>query len=89
MKVFKDTHVKFQTERVDDVCMLRNSKVIVGGLQLSSASRAKVVEQLETMMFLSSYVEFYLKCRLRLGVQHDSLDRYFYGKANFHKSCMD
>ena len=44
MKVFKEAHVMFQAERVGNVYMLRNSEVIVGGLQLSSASRSEVVE---------------------------------------------
>ena len=44
MEVFKDAHVKFQVECVDDVYMLRNSEVIAGRLQLSSASRSEVVE---------------------------------------------
>ena len=56
MKVFKDAHVKFQAERVANVYMLRNSKVIVGGLWLSSASRLDVVEQSETTMVSSSEV---------------------------------
>ena len=49
MKVFKEAHVMFQAERVGNVYMLRNSKVTVGRLQLSSASEAAVVEQSETM----------------------------------------
>ena len=36
MKVFKEAHVKFQVECVGIVYMLRNSKVTIGGLQLSS-----------------------------------------------------
>ena len=39
IKVFKESHVKFQAERVGDVYMLRNSEVTVGRLQLFSASR--------------------------------------------------
>jgi len=66
MKVFKDAHVKFQAERVANVYMLRNSKVIVGGLWLSSASRLDVVEQSETTMVSSSEVQFYLEGRLGL-----------------------
>jgi len=54
MEVFKDAHVKFQVECVDDVYMLRNSEVTVGGLQLSSASRSEVVEQSKTVMVSSS-----------------------------------
>ena len=44
MKVFKDAYAKFQAEHVGDDYMLRNLDVIVGGLQLSSASRSVVVE---------------------------------------------
>ena len=32
IEVFKDTHGKFEAERVGDVYMLRNSEVTVGGL---------------------------------------------------------
>ena len=39
MEVFKETHVKFQAERVGNVHILQNSEVTVGGLQLSSASK--------------------------------------------------
>ena len=59
MKVYKEAHVKFQIERVSNVYMLRNSEVIVSGLQLFSASRSMVVEQSENMMVLSSDVMFY------------------------------
>jgi len=45
MEVFKETHVTLQVEHVGNVYMLRNSEVTVGGLQLSSASKAVVVEQ--------------------------------------------
>jgi len=45
MKVFKETHVMFQAQRVDNVYMLRNSEVIVGGLQLSSASNTVIMKQ--------------------------------------------
>ena len=45
MKVFKDTHVKFQAEHVGDVYILRNSEVTVGKLQLSSALRSEIVKQ--------------------------------------------
>jgi len=89
IEVFKDTHVKFQAERVGDVYMLRNSKVTVGGLQLSSASRSEVVEQSETMMVSSSDVQFYPDGRLGLGSVSASPDRYSYSGANSHKSCMD
>ena len=34
----------FQAERADNVYMLRNSEVIIGGLHLSSISKAVVVE---------------------------------------------
>jgi len=44
MKVSKEAHVKFQDERVENGYMLQNSKVIVDGLQLSSASKAAVVK---------------------------------------------
>ena len=44
MKVSKEAHVKFQAEHVDNVYVLQNSKVTGGGLQLSSASTAVVVE---------------------------------------------
>jgi len=39
MKVFKEAHVKFPTEHVDNDYMLQNSEFIVGGLDLSLASR--------------------------------------------------
>ena len=39
--------------------MLRNSEVTVGGLQLSSASKAIVVEQSKTTMDSSSGVQLY------------------------------
>ena len=32
MKVFKEAHLMFQAKRVDNVYMLRNSEVIIGGL---------------------------------------------------------
>jgi len=92
MKLFKYAYVKFQAELVADVCMLRNSKVTVGGLHLSSASRSEVVEQLETMIVSSSDIQFYPECRLRLGntsAKQESPDGYSYGGANSHKFCMD
>ena len=46
----------FQVKRVGNVYMLRNSEVTVGKLQLSSASKAVVVEQSETTMDSSSDV---------------------------------
>jgi len=63
--------------------------VTVGGLQLSLASKAAVVEQSETMMISSSDVQLYSEEILGLGVQQGSPDRYSYGGANSHKSCMD
>ena len=68
MKVFKDVHMKFQAECVSDIYMLRNLKVIVGGLQLYSASRAEVVEKMKTMMVSSSDVQFYPEDRM--GLMH-------------------
>ena len=44
MEFLKEAPVKFQAERVGNVYMLRNSKVTVGGLQLSSASKSAAVE---------------------------------------------
>ena len=38
MEVSKEARVKFQAKRVGNVYMLQNSKVTVGGLQLSSTS---------------------------------------------------
>ena len=35
------------------------------------------------------FVQLYLKKRLGLGTQQESPDRYSYGRANSHKSCMD
>ena len=69
IKVSKETHVKFQAERVGNVYILQNSEVIVGGLQLFSASKAAVVEQSETTIESSSDVQLYPEGRLRLGVQ--------------------
>ena len=79
----------FQAECVGNVYILRNFEVIVGGLQLSSASKAVIVEQLETMMDLSSDVQLYPEGRLRLGAQQGSPDRYSYGEVNSHRSCVD
>ena len=50
MEVSKEAHVMFQAEHIDNVYMLRNSEVTVGGLQLSSVSKVVIVEQSETMM---------------------------------------
>ena len=44
MEVSKEAHVMFQVEHVGNVHMLRNSEITVGGLQLSSVSKAVVVE---------------------------------------------
>ena len=54
MEVSKEAHMKFQAERVGNMCMLQNLKVTVGGLQLSSALKAAVVQQSETMMVSNS-----------------------------------
>ena len=67
MKIFKDAPVKFQVEHVGNVYMLWNSEITIGRLQLSSASRLEVVEQLVTMMVSSLDVLFYPEDRLRLG----------------------
>jgi len=50
MEVFKEAYMMFQAEHVGNVYMLQNSEVIISGLQLSSALKAVVVEQLETTM---------------------------------------
>jgi len=89
MKVFKEAHVKFQAERVNNVYMLRNSEVTIGGLQLLSASRSKDVEQSKTSMALSSDVQFYLEGRLKLSAQQESPDRHSYDRVNSHKFCVD
>jgi len=73
------SNVKFQAERVANVSMLRNSEVIVGGLQLSLASKVEVVEQSETMMVSSLNVQLYPKERLRLDAQLENTDLYSYG----------
>jgi len=89
MEVSKEVHVKFQAECVSNVYMLKILKVIAGGLQLSSASEAVVVELSETMMNSNLDVQLYPKKRLGLGVQQESPDRYSYGGENFHKYCVD
>ena len=89
MKVSKEAHVKFQAERVDNVYVLRNLKVTVGGLQLSSASKAAVVEQSATTMGSSSKVQVYPEDRLGLGMQQGSPDRYSYGGEHSHRSYVD
>ena len=72
MEVFKEAHVKFQAERVSNVYMLQNLKVTVGGLQLSSALEAVVVEQSETTIDSSLDVQLYPERRLGLGAQQGS-----------------
>jgi len=89
MEVFKEAHVMFQAERVSNVYMLRNSEVTVGGFQLSSASKVMVMEQSETTMDSSSDVQLYPEGRLGLVTQQGSPDRYSYGEANSHRSCVD
>ena len=59
----------FQAERVGNVYMLQNSKIAVGRLQLSLASKAMVVKQSETMIDSSSDAQLYPEGRLGLGVQ--------------------
>ena len=81
--------MKFQAKRVGDVYMLRNLKVTVGELQLSSASEAVIVEQSETTIDSSSDVQLYSEERLGLDAQQGSLDCYSYGGANSHRSCVD
>ena len=89
MVVSKEAYVKFQTERVSNVYILQNSKVTVGELQLSSASKATVVEQSDTTMVSKSEVQLYPEESLGLGAQQGSLDRYSYGGVNSQKSCVD
>ena len=69
--------------------MLQNLDVTVGGLQLSSASKAMIVEQLETTMDSSLDVQLYPERRLGQGAQQGSPDRYSYGGAHSHRSCVD
>ena len=59
--VSKEGHVRFLTERVYNVYMLKNLEVIAGGLQLSSTSEATVVEQSKTMMFQARMFSCILK----------------------------
>jgi len=66
VEVSKEAHIKFQAERADNVYMLLNSKLIVGGLQLSLTSKAGVVEQSETTIVSNSDVQLYPEKRLRL-----------------------
>jgi len=63
MEVFKEAHVMFKAERVGNVYMLRNSEVIVSELQLSSALKVVVAEQLETTMNSSLDVQLYSEKR--------------------------
>jgi len=86
MKVSKETNVKFQAERVDNVYMLRNSKVTVSGLQLSSASKATVVKQSETMIVSSWDVQLYPEERLGTMRATRKFRRYSYDETNSHKS---
>ena len=58
-------------------------------MQLSSASKAVVVEQSETTMDSSLDVQLYPEGRLGLGAQQGSPDRYSYGGANSYRSCVD
>jgi len=81
--------VIFQAERVGNVYMLRNSVVTVGELQISSASKAMIVEQSETTMDSTSDVQLYPEGRLGLGAQQGSPDHYSYGGENSHRSCID
>ena len=69
MKVSKEPYAKFQVKHVGSVYMSQNSNITVGGLQLSSASKAAIVKQSETTIVSSSDVQLYLKERLRLGIQ--------------------
>ena len=89
MEVFKKARMKHQAEHVGNVYMLRNSKVIFGGLQLSSASKAAIVEQSGTTMVSSLDDQLYHEGRLGLGTQQGSPDHYSYGGANSHRSCVD
>jgi len=79
MKVSKEVYVMFQAERVGNVYILRNSKVTVSRLLLSSASKVMIVKQSETTMDSSSDIQLYPEERLGLGAQQGSPDRYSYG----------
>jgi len=81
--------VRFQAKRVGNVYILRKSEVTVGGLQLSLASKATIVEQLKTTMISSSDVQLYPEERMGLGAQQGSPNRYSYDGANSHKFCVD
>jgi len=82
-KFSKETNVMFQADRVSNVYMLRNSEVTVGGLQLSLASKAVIVEQSEATMDSSLDVQLCPEGRLGLGIQQGSPDHYSYGGAKF------
>ena len=88
MKVSKEAHVKFQAERVGNAYMLQNSEVKLV-VQLSSALKAKVVEQSETAIVSNSDVQLYPEERLRLDAQQGSPNHYSYGGANSYKFLMD
>ena len=47
------------------------------------------MKQSETTIISSSDVQLHLEERLGLGAQQGSPDRYSYGGANSHKSCVD
>jgi len=79
MEVSKEAYVMFQAERVGNVYILRNSKVTVSRLLLSSASKVMIVKQSETTMDSSSDIQLYPEERLGLGAQQGSPDRYSYG----------
>ena len=66
LKISKETHVMYQAERIGNVYILRNLKVTVGRLLLSSASKAVIVKQSETTMISSSDVQFYPEGRFGL-----------------------
>ena len=47
------------------------------------------MEQSETTIVSSSNVQLYPEERLGLGTHQGSPDRYSYGGANSHRSCVD
>ena len=69
MEISKEAHVNFQAERIDNVYILRNSEVTICELQLSSASKAAVMEQSETTMVSNLDVQLYPDERLGQGAQ--------------------
>jgi len=91
MEVFKDAYVKFQAERVGNAYISRNLDITVGGLQLSSVSRSKVMEKSKITMISCSNVQFYPEDRLGLGggAQQESPDHYSFVGANSHICCVD